>query len=521
MTIAPHLRRDLLLLLALSLLVRLLTALPMQGPAYMDAAYYINGGLSLYQGRGFNEFFIWNYLDDPPGIPHPSHLYWMPLSSILVYLSFVILGPSYGAAEAPFVLLSALLPVLSFWVAYDVAHSRRHAWCGALFTLFSPFYMTRWVTPDNFAPFALAGGFCLWAAGLGLQRGDVKWLAAAGLGAGLAHLSRADGVLLVGAVVLAGGLQILRRREGFRRLLVGCLAFFAAYLIVMGPWFLRNWVVIGRPLSPAGVQTMWLTNYDDTFSYDRPLTVQSYLSWGVGNIVRSKVEALWANLGQLLLAGLMISCAPLGLLGVWLLRGRTALVPTWLYGVLLYLAMSLVFTFPGMRGGMLHSQVALLPALYAAAMVGLDATVAWIARRRPSWHPRQAQQVLSAGLVFLTLALGLFVYGRGLSDYRGEHPYHAMADWMADRVAPETRVMVNDPATWFYYSRLPALVIPNAGRETVLQVMARYGATYLVLDENNPSLSELYEHPEGDPDLSVVHVYGPWYVFCRTEVCSP
>ncbi len=34
-------------------------------------------------GYGFSEMVLWNFLDDPEGLPHPSHGYWMPLVSIL------------------------------------------------------------------------------------------------------------------------------------------------------------------------------------------------------------------------------------------------------------------------------------------------------------------------------------------------------------------------------------------------------------------------------------------------------
>ncbi len=61
---------------------------------------------------------------------------------------------------------------MSYLVAYDVAHQRRHAVCAALFATFSGFYMAHWVSTDNFAPFALAGALCLWATGRGLHTSD-------------------------------------------------------------------------------------------------------------------------------------------------------------------------------------------------------------------------------------------------------------------------------------------------------------------------------------------------------------
>ena len=49
-------------------------------PGYMDADYYYATGLVLAEGQGFTEPFLWNYLDNPSGLPHPSHAYWMPMT---------------------------------------------------------------------------------------------------------------------------------------------------------------------------------------------------------------------------------------------------------------------------------------------------------------------------------------------------------------------------------------------------------------------------------------------------------
>jgi hypothetical protein len=493
-----RIRRDLVALTVVALIVRLATSLFLKRPGYMDAASYVDGALSLYDGRGFNDPFIWNYLDDPSGIPTPSHLYWMPLTSILAYLSFLLMGPVYRAAQVPFVLFSSLLPALSYLVAYDVAHERRHALCAGLFATFSGFYMVYWVTPDNFGPFALAGAFCLWAAGRARRTGRWMWFVGAGFAAGLAHLARADGILLAVAVLSLGAVEIVRAAAQGRPLrtwTLGCLGFVVGYVAVMGGWFLRNTQAIGRPLSTAAAQTVWLTDYDDLFSYGKPLTVQSYLAWGWGPILRSKLRALWLNAQTVLFVGWMIFMAPLGIVGVWRLRRRDEFRAAWLYGALLYLVMSLVFTFPGWRGGMLHSTVALLPFMYAAAMAGLDAFVDWMVHRRRSWQPRPARQVLSAGLVVFAVLLSGVLYARGVPKFRGAHLYSIVGEWMAAHTTFPGRVMVNDPASFYYYTRRECMSIPNADLDTVLDVMSRYGAGYLVLDDNYAALRSLYRAP--------------------------
>jgi hypothetical protein len=392
-------------------------------------------------------------------------------------------------------------------VAYAVARKRRHALCAGLFATFSGFYMAYWVTPDNFAPFAVAGALCLWATGRGLETGKASWFCISGLCAGFAHLSRADGVLLVGIVLLSVLLHIVRSQSPIARFAMRYSLFAICYLLVMGPWFVRNVQVIGSPMSTYGMQGAWLTQYDDLFSYGKPLTAQSFLAWGWGNILQSRLKALWINAGTVLFVGWMIFLCPFGLIGAWRLARRPAFHAAWLYGVALYLAMSLVFTFPGWRGGMLHSTVALLPFLYAAAMEGLDVSINWVSRLRRAWRPRQAQTVFAVAFVVFAVVLSGVLYVRGLHKYEGTHLYSEVALWMSEHVSPSSRVLVNDPALFYYHSRRECAAIPNAELGTVLEVMDRYGIAYLLLDENYVPLRALYEAPQSDERLVLVKTF--------------
>jgi hypothetical protein len=294
------------------------------------------------------------------------------------------------------------------------------------------------------------------------------------------------------------------------------LLFVGVYLLVMTPWFVRNLRVIGRPLSTASAQTMWLTDYDDLYSYGKPLTLRTYLAWGWGSILLSKAKALWLNAQTLVAAGWMIFLAPAGVIGAWRLRRRPMYRPALLYGALLYGVMSLLFTFPGWRGGMLHSTAALLPALYAAAMEGLDACIAWAASRRRHWQADQAQRVLGGGLVALAVLLSAWLYFHGLGRFRGDHLYGQVTAWMHDNLSLEApsvggdlpRVMVNDAASFYYDSRVPALSIPNADVDTVLAVMDRFDVEYLLLDGNYVPLRALYRAPQSDRRLALLAAFG-------------
>ena len=119
-------------------------------PGYMDADYYFSGGVQLANGRGFNEPYLWNYLDDPSGVPHPSHTYWMPLASIVSALGMWISGQStYAAGRLPFILLSACVPLLTASLAFNVSRQTRLAMVSGFLSIFSLYYAPFMPVPDN------------------------------------------------------------------------------------------------------------------------------------------------------------------------------------------------------------------------------------------------------------------------------------------------------------------------------------------------------------------------------------
>ena len=492
-------KRDLLVVLFIALGVRIALAWPQAQPGYMDAYYYTVGAQQLASGRGFTEPFIWNYLDDPQGLPRPSHQYWMPLPSILAAISMLIGGVNFRAAQLPFVLLSALLPVIAYGVAWQSSTNRRHAWAVALFAIFSGFFVPFWPLPETFAPFAVLGALCLWTACLG-----GRWGLIAGVCAGLAHLTRADGVLLLlPALALPLLVSPPLRRGDVRSWLWVVLG----YAIVISPWLIHNWTTTGRLLSVAGSQTIFLTHYDDLYSLSKPLDLSTYLAWGAGNILRSKLDGLWSNLLTLIAVDGLVFLAPFAALGFWLRRREPVYQSALLYGATLYLAMSLIFTFPGVRGGMFHSSAALLPFIFAAAMIGLDAAVDWIAARRAAWNAAAAKQVFTWGLVALAAVMSGALC---VSRLRGWNQADAVYTTMGARLASESDVvvMVNNPPGYVYHTSQPAIAIPNGDVETVLLAAQRFGARWIVLDANRPAgLAGWYEQPQSDPRWMLVETF--------------
>ncbi|NOZ06547.1 MAG: hypothetical protein GXP41_09410 [Chloroflexi bacterium] len=501
-------RRTLAGLFLISLLVRLLTALPLRQPGYFDAYSYVNVARNLLHGQGLVENVIWNFLDNPAGIPRPSHLYWMPLSTFLAYAGMRLFGDSYRASQTFFVLLSSLLPPLSAWIAYRVWRNIRYAWIAGLLTLFSGFYFIYWVTPENWTPFALAVDISLLTLYAGLHTGRGRYFAAAGLAAGFAHLARADGILLLPVALLVIAAQPKTRNPKSKiQNLKSATILLGFYFVVMTPWFYRNWLVVGTPLPSAGTKTIFLRSYEDFFSYGLDLTWGSYLAWGIGPIVRSKLDAgLW-NL--IILAGaLQFFLAPFAVIGWWRNRRHPLWRPFFLYGAALFAAMVLVFTFPSRRGSMLHSAAALIPFACAAVPGGIESAVAFIARRRHSWDAGEAQRFFGWGFVGLSVLISLFLYAQAIhKPWLGESllppwnqrslVYQDVNAWLRTHDRAAGRLMVVDPPALHYFTGREAVVIPNNSVEAIRRAAQRYDVAYLVLEHDHVvPLNSLYQDPQ-------------------------
>lgn len=515
-------RRTLVGLFLISLIVRALTAWPLQQPGYFDAYYYVNVARNLLHGQGLVEHVVWNFLDNPTAIPHPSHLYWMPLSTFLAYVGMWLFGDSYRASQVPFVLLSSLLPPLAAWLAYHVWRNLRYAWAAGLLTLFSGFYFIYWITPENWTPFALAVDVALLALYAGLRTGRGRYFAAAGLAAGFAHLARADGVLLLPVALFAIAaqnttsnpkLETRNPKPSLSRssfIIRHSSLLVLSYLLVMAPWFYRNWQVAGTLLPTAGTKTIFLRSYDDFFGYGLDLTLRSYLAWGIGPILRSKVMAALWNL--VILAGaLQFFLAPFAVIGFWQTRRHPLWRPFFVYCVALVSAMVLIFTFPSRRGSMLHSAAALIPFACAAVPAGVEATVERIAQWRQTWNAAEAQRFFVYGFVGLAAVISLFLYAQAIHEpWLGESllppwnerglVYREVDAWLIAHDPSAGRLMAVDPPAIHYFTGREAVVIPNNGMDVIQSVNRRFDVSYLVLEKGHITpLNGLYDDPESLP----------------------
>lgn len=471
-------------------------------PGYMDADYYFAGGVQLAKGNGFTEPYLWNYLDDPQGLPHPSHTYWMPLASILSALGMWVSGTTtYAAGRLPFILLSACVPLLTATLAFDISRNLRLALVSGLLSVFSVYYAPFMPVPDNYAVFMLLGGTFLLLA----PRKQTWVPLALGILAGLMTLARSDGLLwlgLAGLTVLWKSTGSLSLWERVRvRVIPAGLLVLLGYFLVMGGWHVRNYNLFGSFMAPGGGRLLWLETYNQTFSYPASsITRENFLAAGWSAALDDRLTALSFNAGTLLGAQGGILLLPFILVGLWSLRGdlRTRIAVTgWL---LLLFAMTVVFPFAGPRGSFFHAGAAFQPYWWALAPIGLNLAVQ--SARRRGMFADNAYVVFQGMLVLLAALMTWFMVDLRLRAVWGEEAgIYARVEqrFLEMGISPEVGVIVRNPPGYYISSGRPAIALPYGSEWTIVQVAQRYDASLLVLERGGTfeAVQGLYDDPQG------------------------
>lgn len=479
-------------------------------PGYMDAEYYYLGGVNLASGNGFQEMILWNYLDSPSGLPHPSHTYWMPFPSILAGIGLFTFGRAgFFFAQIPFILLAALIAPLTFGISRKIYPHKSQALFAAMISLFPGFYVAYLTTTATITPYMILGGLFTWLV-LTLQKEDpgarkhAMILILLGITAGFLHLTRSDGVLwLMGALLAAFAAVdgVLERRKDrrqpiirFKPVILNVVLVLAGYIPVMGPWILRNFTHFDRPFAPGGFSTIWLSAYNQTFIYPgSQLSFSNWIEQGWGEIFFTRFSALLTNLLTFIAVEGQIILFPLILIGILKFRKKKAVQNVFLVWLMTYLLMSLIFPFAGMRGGFLHASAGFQPFFWAMIPMGYQMVIQWGVRRR-NWVRRRSERVFQAGIIVILAMITAFAF---YAKVVGPNPGKLLwqSSWL-NYVEIENRIrqdfpdlsqviVVNNPPGYYLASGgRSSIVIPDGDQETLFGVAEKYGAEIIAIDRN-------------------------------------
>ena len=481
-------RRDVLVLFGLALAARIVATLLIDYPPYTDPAYYGLVAEQLASGHGFTVPVLWSFLEvggrlpANPILPVASNGHWMPLTSILAAGSISLFGGLVGdgrAAQLPSIVLGSAIVPFSYGLSRELWDSRFNAWIAALLVLLAGPLLIMVPLVDSFAVFGAAGAGSVWCATRAVRAARPgPWLVASGAAAGLATLARVDGLLLLVAPVIAW----LVRRDGSlaRRLGWGAVAI-GAFATVVAPWALRDLSVFGSPLPSAGGHTLWITSYNEQFSISHDPSLSSYLAWGAGNIIGSKLLAWGELVGRtaVLLGGIFV--IPF-LVGLWRERRRPGLAPFLAYFAAMFVAMGAVFTFHAPKGAYYHSALAWLPFAAALAAANLGPTATALGRGWPFLRRAATHRFLAVAGLLGAAVLSLVGSGVLIGQWADAYGKLALAAAFLERQgATADRVLAYDPAALHQLSGNPGVAPPFDGFPVIGQVVDAYRVRWVVV----------------------------------------
>lgn len=495
----------------------------------MDVAYYTVGGLQIFEGKGFFEPYLWNYLSEPKGLPFPAFTYWMPLPSMLVFLG-MLLGNStaFFWAKLPFTLLTGLLPVLSVYVARRLLRNSVYAWIAGGLAVIPGIYIIYLSLPETFVLYMIGGGLFIIVAFLA----NDSWLGSLyssqrffllGLIAGWMHLTRADGLIWLFA---AAGIVVWRTRPWnssgkLRGFIWGTITLLAGYLVLTGAWYYRNWLFFGGLFPPGNSKSLWLTHYNELYSFPNDhLNFSYWLKSGWKAILQARLKSLGINLQNFLAVQGSIVLVPLILAGIWS-RKKLPIVK---FGILMWLVilgiMTVVFPFAGSRGGFLHSGGATQIFFWVMAVVGLEQWILWMKKIR-GWSSTFAIYLFGAFLILVNTSISIWFFQQRVIG-GGNDPiwdksivlYQKVADRLKDLgITNHALGMVNNPPGYFWATRMPSIVIPDGDINHSLAAASKFGASYLLLEHDQENLIDLYQNPKDSSNLHYIETFNNIHIF--------
>lgn len=471
-------RREMLFgggLLALALIIRLIFAAQLVFPPLDDPAFYVQTARNVVAGRGLVIDVIYNYWVPFASVTHPSHEYWMPITSLMMAAFMRLGGDSLVMAQLPGVLAGALWPVLTYIGGLSLMAHRRWSLIAALMVLLGAVPVYQATAADSMGLFTAlsASTMLIGAAAIDRTRRGMAdrrtWVLTglAGLLCGLSYLTRSHGSLLPIALALVGLLTLRAQRATLARMmLIGGLAYF----IVVVPWWLRNTAVFGTA-QPIPLLSLAATTDNNQWYNVGGGPSLAALDWT--QVLGVRVTAIWQLLGVIALLTL-----PYGLIGlpIAVTQRQTSYRVFSLYAGLLFVVGAVILPASGLSGSFYHSAGVFT---IWAAIGAADGLRRWFDRpRRRVWSVAALASIFS-----LIIAQGALAWPGLIADSQSNLiKFDEVTSWLRENVPPDQPIITNEAHSLNYASGYPTLTLPNQQDVVTLRQLAdRYGVHHVVV----------------------------------------
>ena len=483
-------------LYAIAVVVRAVTASFVVFPIPEDTAYYVAVSKHLVEGRGLVADALWSYQTPPLVFPRPAFEVWLPLPSYLSALPMLVLGTTFRAAQVMPIVVGALVPVLAWRIAADVAvelelprgRARTLAiGTGLTCSVYLPLLLHS-TLPDSTMLFAaVALGACLLMTRLAATKTAIRWsdrrLIGLGILIGLAALTRNEALWIGFAWAAIAWTTIpASRRERLLAILVPAIV----AGLIFTPWALRDWQVFGNPLPGQALANALSVTGFDIFAWQDPPTLARYLAVGPARLLGMRVDGIGHNLlSVLLVPGAPISL--LGLVGLPLIVRLRSLRPLVIVSAVTFLVTSLIFPVATTWGTFLHAAGPVHVLLVIAALVGLDRLIAAVGRRRAWTNPvawLAPALTVSAALLFTAVLFPSF--GGTSGDYAAR--FRAIDEQMRSSGHPLGSIgpVITDYPIWLAAATdADALALPAESPASVANLAATFHARTLIVSGND------------------------------------
>jgi hypothetical protein len=402
---------------------------------------------------------------------------------------------TFSGAKVGSIIISACVPIITMELTYSLSGKRFNAFLASALSVFPVFYSSLITTTDSFPIMMILGGLLILAAQKRQNRINSFLI---GLIAGLIHLTRADGLIWLGAGILI----VLFKKN---RPMVNIVVVLSGYLLVMVPWFARNYLALGEIMPSGTIKMLWLTEYNELFNYQaETLSFRHWIQQGLTGIMNDIFEALMVNLRTSFLVQGQIILAPLIAVGFWRHKKDVSVSCGFITYLFTFLIMTVVFPFAGRRGAFLHSGAAFQPLLWALGSSGFQVMMEYGVNKR-AWQIDKANRLFGVSLVVLiSIATGFVYWERVIGDAIRDPLWNRsfqeavyIGEELKQRGGSEgSLIMINNPPGLYIATGLSSIAIPNGGVDSLIQAGIDFEADFIVIEENHPGgLNDLYKNP--------------------------